>query len=219
MGVDAKVTNTMHAVMEPGTGSNLRNQESLPFTWKRLIRPTHTTGLGTSNKQTIQVGGIFLLHICLEDLIFRVWFSVVPNFSVPILFGTFYIDSFIRGIFPEDLRVLSFHSIPVSILVEIPNQAEGNSKSAVSAAEQTDDPTGSYFLVCKQKWLPPKSDTPVLVLSTSDGLMMIQSHPNLVRQLLALTATGVMKFVRERPFYVLMSSFRGMLYIYPYICM
>lgn len=51
------------------------------------------------------------------------------------------------------------------------------------------------------------SKTPVFVRSTSDALMMIQSHPQLVLHRLALTATVFMEFERERPFHSLSGRF------------
>lgn len=77
----------------------------------------------------------------------------------------------------------------------------------VSAVETTDDLTGTSFLVSKQKFLPCMSETPVLVRSPSNRLIMIQSDPKLVRRLLELTATGVMEVVREKPLSVLISNF------------
>lgn len=64
--------------------------------------------------------------------------------------GTFYIDQFIRSIRPLERRVVPFHSIPVSILTYIQKYAEHDSKPAVFAFQEMEDPTLTSFLVSKQ---------------------------------------------------------------------
>lgn len=111
-----------------------------------------------------------------------------------------YIYHFMKGIFTQERRVVPFHSLSVVILAEIPKQVKGDSQSAVCASYTMTATKSTFFLIYKNKWLPPMSDIPILVRSTRNGIMMIQSQASLVRRRLALYAIRVMEFVSYEPF-------------------
>lgn len=85
----------------------------------RRICPKRNVRLLLDTKQAVQVEIVVFLHVCLGYLRVRVWFGVVPYLAVSFLLGTTYLDSFIRDIFPHELKVLPFYSRLVSILTDV----------------------------------------------------------------------------------------------------
>lgn len=58
--------------------------------------------LQTASRQAMAVVEIILLHIGIGDLCSRIWFGVVDNLAVTVLFAPTYIDKFTKEIFPME---------------------------------------------------------------------------------------------------------------------
>lgn len=80
------------------------------------MRTVKDPGLTVATNKSANVDGLILLHVRLGDLHVNLWFGVVTIMDVPLLLGTYFIDSFVQGIYPQVLKVVPFHYHPVSVV-------------------------------------------------------------------------------------------------------
>lgn len=69
--------------------------------------------------QHLYVEGKGLHHARFWTLFVQVWFDVVPDLAVPMLFGTWFSDGFSRGIFSSERKFVPWHSHPAAILSSV----------------------------------------------------------------------------------------------------
>lgn len=99
----------MASVLYIGSGPNLIRKSSIPPILTYRIRAMKHPGLTAATNQSVSVDGVILLHVLLGELPVKVFFSVVTHLGVPLLLGTSFIDRFVRGIYPQVRKVVSFH--------------------------------------------------------------------------------------------------------------
>lgn len=98
-----------------GVGTNLIWEKSLRQGWHKTIRPASAPDLKCTTSESVHVLGIVNLHVMMGDWQVRVDFGVVRNRAVSFLFGTRFIDRFVRRIMPVERKVVPYNSSPVQI--------------------------------------------------------------------------------------------------------
>ena len=200
-------------VLDTGAGPNLVNRNDLPREWMKKIRLIRNVKLTSASRNAMNLVGVLPLFIRMGDLKVRVWFGVVENLAVPVLLGTSYIDRFVQGIFPQERKVVPNDSRPVAILSSFAVDPTTNmviDEDEVLTVDENTIPNkvsrDVLIRVAKQTTLPPMSETIVTVTTKGAGLMLLSSHPNLLKTRTAVLAQGVMDILPDIPFKILLSN-------------
>lgn len=104
------------SVLYTGAGPNLADSRIILSHWKEKNKARCGPSRSTTGIQSIAVIGVILLHVRIKYLKVRAWIGIVDNLSVSLLLGTYFIDHFLKGIFPSDRKIVPYHSKPVPIL-------------------------------------------------------------------------------------------------------
>lgn len=169
--------NPTTSMLDTGDGPNLVSKELLPPKWQHLVKPSRDAGLMEAKKESVDIQGVILIQIILEDLCMHAWFGGVPRIAVPMWMGTSFIDHFFKGIFPQEKRLLPMHSKTVSII-----DYASTKKPLNAVSEGTEPPEGtntdeeaSTFPVRVSKGLhiPPMHTAKVLVNSSASRLKYV----------------------------------------------
>lgn len=120
-----------------------------------------------------------------------------------VLLGTSFIYHFIKVIFQSERRVVPYHSKPVAILPTFGNDPI----ATILDDEEEEDSDGALFRVARQEWLPTMSDSTFLLNTIESGLMLIESHMNISKSRVAVTASVTIDVVPGRPFQVFVANF------------
>lgn len=104
------------AVIDNGAGPNLILQTNMPSTSTDRIRLVKGPVLTVVSRSNVIVDRVILLHIRIGDVRVKFWFGLVTILSIPLLLGTCFIDRLVKGIFPQEVKVIPFHSHPFAIV-------------------------------------------------------------------------------------------------------
>lgn len=74
-------------------------------------------GLMDATKQKRQVSGDIIHHVCICDLLVRVWIGVVTMLSIQLLLGKSSIAPVVKDIFRKEWRIVPQHSKAFAILM------------------------------------------------------------------------------------------------------
>lgn len=88
----------------------------LPAAWCQIIQLANILGFVTAIRQHILVTAVIPLYVQLGDLCARTWFDVTNLLVAVMLFGTFFINRYIRAVFLREGRVFPCHSGSIPIL-------------------------------------------------------------------------------------------------------
>lgn len=64
----------------------------------------------------ISVVSVLQLYVQLRDLRVRSWFGVMEHLATDVLPGIYFINRYVRSVFPQERRIVSFKSLAVPIL-------------------------------------------------------------------------------------------------------
>lgn len=126
--------------------------------------------------------GKILLHVCFAALCVQIWFGIVPNLAVSMLFSIPFIDRLISVIFPSKQKVVSWHSNPVAIPVSSV-QFKSSTPTTAVVYEQTCNTyktdievAGAPAPVCMapQALLKHYSEYRVRVTQSASGILTIE---------------------------------------------
>lgn len=135
-----------------------------------------------------------------------------PNLAVDILFGTFIVDRFMRGIFPVKRKVVPCHSQLVARLSGNEKRTDtsiiGNSEQELPRAVEkpTNEKWHGPVRVARQIELKQFMQHPVLVQTSSMGLITIEPKQISANCFLLVAANCIVDVLRRRPFYIYTSN-------------
>lgn len=92
-------------LFDTGPGLNIINSYCIKDDWKHEIKCHPTARLQSANNKTTTLLGTVLLIVRIENFLVKVWFRIIENSAADILFGTPFIDRYIRGIFPGNRKL------------------------------------------------------------------------------------------------------------------
>lgn len=95
----------------------------LPPSWQSYMLTVDYPKLRTATYENMQTERIVPTSLWTADRWVCNSFGVVENLAVELLLGTTFIDRWIRGIFPLDLKIVPWQSHPVDILSTQPRKA------------------------------------------------------------------------------------------------
>lgn len=72
--------------------------------------------LTSASKQKIPLVGVITIFVQIGDLKVRVWFGVIDELDLPAIFGTYFIENFIKSIFPAERKIVPHHYRDIAIL-------------------------------------------------------------------------------------------------------
>lgn len=121
-------------------------------------------------------------HVHMGESNARVVFGIAKNVTVPDLLGTLFFDKFVKGIFPDKRKIVSYNSKQVSISMVT---KELNYNATTTTA--TDVGNGSVLAVEAEEkeyvvhvviftTLRPTSELPFLVTTNESGIVQVDSH-------------------------------------------
>lgn len=106
------------AVLVTGPVPNFLRKAFQPTDCTRRIKSVRGQGMITATNISLRVDGIFSLHFQIVDLRFTALFGILDRLAVALRVDTSVIDRYIKGLLPQDLKVVPSHSIPVEALDE-----------------------------------------------------------------------------------------------------
>lgn len=132
-----------HHFLDAGAGVSILHRSLIPTGWKNCSRRHDLQRLRTATKNRLSLDGSMLLHLHLDKLCTRVWFSIALHLAVDILLGTTFIDWFMSGIYPAGRKVVPRNSQSVAIVAWKPRNTKVDvvdaSTMGVKDAEQVVD--------------------------------------------------------------------------------
>lgn len=160
------------SVLDNGTGPNLRGADLLDQNWLDNIRQRDMLEIRNASNTKLVVFGTFPLHLCMGESRTLVTLDVVEKLAVPVLFGTTFIDKFIKSIHADERKINLHHSAPVPILMphEFNCEAKRNSSDTHQFIAQYPallvmpiSSESKYITAARQVALKAIYETPVLV--------------------------------------------------------
>lgn len=106
----------INCVLITGAGLNLVREDVLNIEWLEAAKSENGLQFGGQPNPTLDIAGPVTIHLRIERPQVNVVFGVVCQLAVLVLLGTSFINKFIRGIFPEERKVMLQNSNPVPIL-------------------------------------------------------------------------------------------------------
>lgn len=98
--------------------------------------------------QAVVAFGIMMILVCRRESGVLVVSGVVENLAVYVLLGTYFIDTFVRVIFPAKKKTVPYNSLPVQILIV--HEASGDNRATTKSANVSD---GSELVITKSREL------------------------------------------------------------------
>lgn len=142
----------------------------------------------------------------------RVAFGVVKNVAVSVFLGTSFINNIVKRIFSSNRKIVSCNSQPITILMvhevsvylrtTITSTNVANGSIFDVEAEELDH----VVRVTKATTLQLMFATTVLVNTSTDGIVQIESYTPFEQQYLCMTACTIMDIVPGRPFRILTAN-------------
>lgn len=179
-GVNAESMQTVQCLLDTEAELNLASKKLVSFQWSNCIKRGNTPRLRTAAQEPLYMEGTILLHNRLGDLWIRVWFGIVDNLVIDILFGTLFIDRFICRIFPAEGKVVPWHAYSKALHANTP-RSKKNTSSELSVSVLTDGTSKhpnntdtNPILVRRQALLEMHQDHQILVTTTASGIKIIE---------------------------------------------
>lgn len=134
----------------------------------------------------MEVFGTILLLIHIGDVCSRIWFDIVGDFALIVLFSTTYITKFINEILLMERRAVPLQSWAMAVLATDPilppimasvrNEAEPATTGASKKPQiaETDVHANCTNLLAKAKIKPPQSVEPIEVAAPTRGLVAVE---------------------------------------------
>lgn len=172
-----------------------------------------TPHLHIAAQEPLRVKRTKLFYGSLNDLYAGLWLGIVHNFSFNKLLDIFFINRFIRVIFPAKQKVVPWHPRPVGILPStLRNQRIWTIKShfATSRGGPSGDDEASSHPICfaLQMVLKPHNEHCVLETTTVSSIDTVD--PRIVEGICQITfaALVVTDFLSSQPFLIPIIYFR-----------
>lgn len=147
----------------------------------------------------------------------RVTLSVVDKLAALVLFGTTFIDRFIRSINPTERKIAPHHCPPVSILIVHEARSAIEKKEDLRIRQEVEEDLELFvtptccdpknITVAQRVELEAVCETPVLVSTKAAGLIKVFSHEKIAKHNAYTTAKGITDAYPDRPFYVTIANF------------
>ena len=236
VGLSPEYMITSPLLVDTGATMNLVNHNFLPPTWKDAIIPYQCSSVKYANKSSLTIVGVIRLYVQIGGLRVKVYFGVVRNLVTRVLVGTPFINKFVRGIFPQEQRIVPSDSDPVRILAT--NSPEMLMDREVMAlgddvSDVTDEGYESRDLlfdgptelttaatelaslqaarddnvrVARKTFLPPWSETKVLVKCATPGLIVLNPLQEQRDRRPYRAARGVYDNYPGKDFYILVAN-------------
>lgn len=94
----------VNCLFNTGTGPNLLRENMNEAYWMSTIRVSKTLRLRSATSQKVEVVDIILFHVRMGESCVRVMFGIFRNLTVSVRLGTFFIEKFVKRIFPPRER-------------------------------------------------------------------------------------------------------------------
>lgn len=165
-------------------------------------------------KQPCQRHTRVILFFQLGDLHVRVHFGFVSNFAVRLLIRTFFIDSFVKGLFLVERRTVRIWPRPVAIFSEStpPSNPLAVSQTDSDAETSTDERQDNsertpLFGVAKCVLILPNAEASVSVTTSSARLIHMAPHRDSMRNRMFLPASGIFHALPNMPIPIRITNF------------
>lgn len=148
------------------------------------------------------------MHVRIEALVVRVWFSIVHGLVIYILVGTFVMNRHVQGIFffSRILTQRESRQVYISALTR-KNEKLTNAFVTKDVSTMTKIPRKNDVRIVRQKMIPERSKPIVLDAYTIPGLRLIESNPVLLGREQHIVTAGVANILPSIPFYVILTNF------------
>ena len=203
-------------LLDTGATINLIHYDFLPEEWKSKMRQYKGKTVRTANDGGIHILGVIKLRVQLGDLKVNVWFGVSRNLIQRVILGTPFYYRFIKGIFPQERKVVPIDSKPVPILANpavhnetaLPHKiSEVHMADAAETLRRLQVHKNCNVRVAKARWLEPWEESTVLCTSKTSGLCIVNPKTELLDKKSIQAAVGIHDIIPNRPFYMLVSNF------------
>ena len=223
-------------LVDTGATMNLVHYNFLPPQWKDEIQPYSGSTVKSANKSSLDIVGVIRLYVRVGTLRVKVRFGVVRHLVTRILVGTPFVNKFVKGIFPQEQRIVPADSDPVPILAtnspemlthreimalgdNVSDVTESDCESRDSLFDGPEELTTAAtelltlqaarddnIRVAKKTFLQPWSETPVLVKCAIPGLIIINPLQEGRDRRLYRAARGVYDNYPGKDFYILVAN-------------
>lgn len=151
-----------------------------------------------------------MLHLRLGDLCTRAWFAVAPRPAVNMPLSTAFLESFIRGIFLSERKVLPYRLLLVAILanpkpgynVNSNQDTQGNPNNTVERSEET-----LFVRVASQIVLKPRTPHRITVTWNACRIELIEPRTVPTSRQSTLAAWGIVKILPIQPIHTFVNNF------------
>lgn len=109
---------TVSIALDMSAGSDFVNRSFIHPTSASRFKFRGFLKSRTAGKLLIRIGDIILLHIQIGSLRKRVWFEVDKDLAVKLLLGLSFIDKYVKGFFPKEPKLMSWHLWSFKILTK-----------------------------------------------------------------------------------------------------
>lgn len=111
--------NMIKFIMDTGTGPNLIEKFFSHPTWAPCVMCREFKKFRVAIKEPTRSEIVSLLTMQIGNLRLRVWFGVFKDLAINLLLCTESIDQYVHGSFPEDGKLLSWHSRHIETLLQL----------------------------------------------------------------------------------------------------
>ena len=186
----------IQAILDTGAGPNIVHADVLPQKWLEKVSPD-SVRIRDASRNTLSILGSLPLYLRIGDLQVKVKFYVAENLATKCILGTAFADRYVTAILPQKRKVCLKDSRSIAL--------------AGSHHEPDNPPHGStpdnLVKVARAMKIAPMTQTSVWVQTKRAGLSLLQAHPRLAAEKLALMANGIIETLPQAPFKVLVSNF------------
>lgn len=197
VGLSSKEVRPIDCVLGSGGGPVLIRGDVLSDEWLPAVNSEQRLQLRSATNHKLTTVGTITLHMRMGEVRVRVFFGAVYQLAVPNLLGTELNDKYVRAIFPGESKILPYNSERAHITA-VSEEAETEKERPVRVARTTT--------------LLPCSETPVLVSTSSSGIIEPSPLQGSKKHSNHMTAFGIRDIFLNRPFRIVVANSDSIVY-------
>lgn len=209
VGETFKNTRRFNAILDKGTGSSFIRMNELPTHLVEKIRPLddHAMIRNASGKPD-PIAGTIDLTVQIGTSQTTVTFIVAKQLATSLILGCDFSDLHVDAIRPRRCQVKMDNRSIVPIVRQPRDcQSELSLLEDDDSSKQQKNRSSPKIKVTKSVVLKSDQQTRVEVVSKRDGLMLVDSYPNLFSKQMCLVASGIANVSADQPLRLLVANF------------